>query len=246
MSFGVPIKIALLVLGCLSGCLVGSVGFAAPPTIIEDLMGLSASEIAHDQALMRLRSVKRDELIANVRALLRQHSSEVFAVRAISDLELAELKPEFDQLVRTTTSFDVVQAADVPANVLHEKLRDLLGQKKNSGLKSTILAKLKDPLTDGEFAKLVDDPDYIVRESVVSQFFVSMSQLPAEEQTNRFKQLIGLKPVQARTSAMNLYRQLDPSTKMKLKPAWKSANCKSENVEETKTLCLLLQKESLK
>ena len=230
----------------------------------KDLIALSAGEKERDEAAKRLRAEPPRDVSRALLLQLQESSSQLFALRALNELGREFRTPEIEKAVlaiaKKSNSYEVFdsinssigarpEGAEKELNKLYlNRLKSLLGTKKNSPLKSALLsglAKLGEPLTDAIFDSLLVDADFNVRESVVKHFLATRESLSQTSQAMRFRKSLKAQPYQTRLVAMEAFAQLPLPELKALAQSFDEAQCKTEKFEATRTACEQVR-ESLK
>ena len=228
--------------------------------IEKDLIALSAGEKERDEAVKRLSAKPAAEVKSALKTQLLQATSQVFALRALAELGGSYRTPEIDKAVQAvakkSNAYEVFDAVNLTVNKtdrhLHklylDRLGSLVGKKKNSPLKSSLLnglAKMEEPLSDGIYGKLLADDDYTVRETAIRHFLATREFLSQKSQAVRFRISLKTQPFQARLVAMEAFANLPLPELKALAEAFDNSQCATEKFEETRKACEAIR-ESLK
>ena len=208
---------------------------------------LTSGENQIQESAAQLRKVPREELVKAVLSWLKVEDSDVQSVafNTIVALEMKELKPELIKNASRSTSWRLFHAlnsiatdADKPAvtSIYEKRLQRALPAATSMAIIDGMSAN-KTPLTALLFRKLQLSESYEVRASAVHNFMVTRTSLAPNEQIERMKSSLVLRPYQVRLEAFKYFQSLPSSDQVALAPAISADACAHEQNSEVKVVC---------
>ena len=208
---------------------------------------LTSGENQIQDSAAQLRKVPREELVKAVSSWLKVADGDVQSVafNTIVALEMKELKPELIKNATRSTSWrlfhalnSIVTDADKTtiAAIYEKRLQGALPAATSMAIIDGMSAS-KTPLTALLFRKLQRSESYEVRASAVHNFMVTRPSLAQNEQIERMKSSLALKPYQVRLEVYKYYQSLPSSDQVALASAVSADACAHEPNTEVKAAC---------
>lgn len=208
------------------------------------------------KAYAKLKAMPREQLILNLRQLLKRPTQERdYALNTAVLMEAHELTPDVVDLMKDQVEWPVPHTLNRLAqkesySFLSEVYKKQLTQQKSAPTRMALihgLGSMGQKVSQTEFNSWLVDQSYGIREIAAAYLFQTFSLYTRDEQRERLKKCLSVSPYQVRLQAQIFFRDLKASDQAALKGLFTKELCLREENSEVKQICLKnLQRSGLK